>query len=183
MSGVSHDLTLLCCTLLPHGSLPVDFPDNPLRPVGFPIGMEQFWSIRDFSLSHKQLRDASANGRLVKHAINTSELSPPDRTCLIWPSPKTLSYQLVMSELDETAPSLDSLPIFLTTIFVRLLSESQLERAGDDDDHADRDRNGARQRRHLHLSRRQRDAQRKSDHSEDSPHEEVTHAHERGQRT
>jgi hypothetical protein len=29
-----------------------------------------------------------------------------------------------MSELDETAPSLDILPIFLTTIFVRLLSES-----------------------------------------------------------
>ncbi len=61
------------------------------------------------------------------------------------------------------------------------LPRGELERAGDQDDHADSDRYGARQRRLLHLDRRQRDAQRKSGHSKHGPHEEVPHAHERGQ--
>jgi len=60
---------------------------------------------------------------------------------------------------------------------VTRLPRAELERVGDEDDHADRDRNGARQRRLLHLDRRQRDAQRKGGHSEHGPHEEVTHAH------
>jgi hypothetical protein len=43
-------------------------PLNRCR-VGFPIGMEQFWSLRDFSFSHKQLRNVSSNGRLARHSI------------------------------------------------------------------------------------------------------------------
>jgi hypothetical protein len=52
---------------------------------------------------------------------------------------------------------------------VTRLPRGELERAGDQDDPADRDRNGARQRRQLHLDRRQRDAQRKGGHSEHGP--------------
>jgi hypothetical protein len=66
---------------------------------------------------------------------------------------------------------------------VMCLPRGELERAGDQDDHTDRDRNGARQRRQLHLDRRQRDAQRKGGHSERGPHGEVPHAHQRGQPT
>jgi predicted pyridoxine 5'-phosphate oxidase superfamily flavin-nucleotide-binding protein len=46
-----------------------------------------------------------------------------------------------------------------------------------------RDRNGARRHRLLHLERRQRDAQRTGGHSEQGPHEEIAHNHERGERT
>ncbi|HSU05559.1 MAG TPA: hypothetical protein VLI93_08300, partial [Acetobacteraceae bacterium] len=45
------------------------------------------------------------------------------------------------------------------------LQRGELERAGDQDGHTDRDRDGARQRRLLSLDCRQRDAQRKGDHS------------------
>jgi hypothetical protein len=41
----------------------------------------------------------------------------------------------------------------------------ELESAGDEDDHTDRERNGARQRLLLHFDRRQRDAQRKGSHA------------------
>jgi hypothetical protein len=66
---------------------------------------------------------------------------------------------------------------------VTRLPRGELEGAGDQDDHTDRDRYGARQRRLLHLDRHQRDARRKSGHSEHGPDEEVPDAHERGQRT
>jgi hypothetical protein len=59
----------------------------------------------------------------------------------------------------------------------------ELQRAGDEDDHANHNRYGARQHRLLHLERRQRHANRISDHSEQHPDEEVTQAHERGQLT
>src|SRR5882762_11062094 len=52
---------------------------------------------------------------------------------------------------------------------VTQLPRGELERAGDQDDHTDRDRYGARQRQLLYLERRQRDAQRKSEHSEHGP--------------
>ncbi len=63
------------------------------------------------------------------------------------------------------------------------LPRGELERAGDQDDHTDRDRNGARYRGQLHLDRLQRNAQRKGGHSDRGPDEEVTHSHERGQPT
>src|SRR5207302_5379647 len=66
---------------------------------------------------------------------------------------------------------------------VTRLPRGELEGAGDQDDDTDRDRYGARQRRLLHLDRRQRDAREKSGHSEHDPDEEVTYAHERGQPT
>src|SRR5437762_7684902 len=66
---------------------------------------------------------------------------------------------------------------------VTRLPRGELERAGDQDDHTDPDRNGARQRRLLHLDRRERDAEWKSGHSEHGPNEEITCAHERGQPT
>src|SRR5439155_851277 len=66
---------------------------------------------------------------------------------------------------------------------VTRLPRGELEGAGHQDDHTDRDRYGARQRRLLHLDRRQSDAQRKGGHSEHGPDEEVTHAHERCQPT
>ena len=58
------------------------------------------------------------------------------------------------------------------------LPRGELEDPGHHDHHTDRDRYGARQRGLLHLDRRQRDAQRKSGHSEYGPDEEVTHTHE-----
>jgi len=64
---------------------------------------------------------------------------------------------------------------------VTRLPRAELERAGDQDDDADRDRHGARQRRLLHLDRRQRDAQRIGGRSEHGPDEEVAGAHDRGQ--
>ena len=64
---------------------------------------------------------------------------------------------------------------------VTCLPRRELERAGDQDDHTDRERHRARQRRLLHLDRRQRDAQRKGGHAEHGPDEEVPHAHEGGQ--
>ena len=57
----------------------------------------------------------------------------------------------------------------------------ELERAGAQDDHPDRGRYGARQRRLLHLDRRQRYAERKGGHSDHGPDEEVSHSYERGQ--
>jgi hypothetical protein len=66
---------------------------------------------------------------------------------------------------------------------VMCLPRGELERAGDHDDHTDCDRNSTRQRRQLHLDRRQRDAQKKGGHSERGPHEEIPHAHQRGQLT
>lgn len=63
------------------------------------------------------------------------------------------------------------------------LPRAELEGAGDQDDHTGRDRHGARQRRLLHLNRRQRNAQRKSGHSEHGPDDEVSRAYERGQPT
>jgi hypothetical protein len=49
---------------------------------------------------------------------------------------------------------------------VTRLPRGEPERAGDQDDPANRDRNGARQRRLPHLDRRERDAQRKRSHPE-----------------
>ena len=62
------------------------------------------------------------------------------------------------------------------------LPRAELERAGDQDGHAGRDRYGARQRRLLHLDLRKRSAQWKDGHPEHRPDEEVSHAHERRQR-
>ena len=53
------------------------------------------------------------------------------------------------------------------------LPRGELEDAGHQDDHTDRDGEGA----------RQRDDERIGGHSEQSPHDEVTDAHERGQPT
>jgi hypothetical protein len=61
------------------------------------------------------------------------------------------------------------------------LPRAELERPGDQDGDTNRDRNGARERRLLHLDRRQRGAERKGSHSEQGPHEEVPQAHQRGQ--
>src|SRR6267154_5534520 len=66
---------------------------------------------------------------------------------------------------------------------VTRLPRGELEEAGDQDDRTDRDGYGARQRRLLHLDRRQSDAQRKGGHSEHGPHEEVRHADQRGHPT
>ena len=63
------------------------------------------------------------------------------------------------------------------------LPRGELQRACDQDDHADSDRYGIRQRRLLHLYGRERDAHRIGDHSEHGPHEEVPHTHQRGQWT
>ena len=49
---------------------------------------------------------------------------------------------------------------------VTRLPRAELERSGDEDDHARPDRYRARQRRLLHLDLRERDAQRKDGHSE-----------------
>jgi hypothetical protein len=58
------------------------------------------------------------------------------------------------------------------------LPRGELEQAGGEDDHTDRDRNGARHRRLLHLDPRQHDAERKGRQPEHGPDEEVRHAHE-----
>ena len=63
------------------------------------------------------------------------------------------------------------------------LPRGELERAGDQNDHADRDRHVTRQRRLPHLERRQRDAERIGGDSEHGPDEEVPQAHERGEST
>lgn len=59
----------------------------------------------------------------------------------------------------------------------------ELQRAGGQDGHTGRDRNGARQRRQLHLDRRQCCTQRKSGQSEHSPHKEVPPSYQCGQPT
>jgi hypothetical protein len=72
---------------------------------------------------------------------------------------------------------------FSATGEVMRLPCRELERSSEKDDHAGRRRNRARQRRVLHLDRRQRDAQRKNGNSEHRPDEEVTGTHERGEPT
>ena len=66
----------------------------------------------------------------------------------------------------------EQLSIILVTVPSQDVAQ-QLARAGDQHDHTDRDRDGA----------RQREAQRKGGHAAHGPHEEVPHAHERGQPT
>jgi hypothetical protein len=77
-------------------------------------------------LFYKHFCDVSSNGRLLRHFVKRGKASPATDKCLIWPFPKTLSYQLVPSTLDETRPPLNASPIFLTTILVRFLSGSLL---------------------------------------------------------
>ncbi len=66
---------------------------------------------------------------------------------------------------------------------VTRLPRGELQEAGDQDDHTDRRRYCARQRRQVHLGRRQHDPQRKRGHSGHGPHEEVPRTHQRGQPT
>jgi len=61
------------------------------------------------------------------------------------------------------------------------LPGGELECAGAQDHRTSHDRNRARQRRQPHLERRQRGAQRKGGYAEHGPHEQVPHAHQRGQ--
>jgi hypothetical protein len=109
------------------------------------------------------------------------------------PSSSTRSSKPKIAVFSEASATItNSAPLVTSRLSPRVISLSvarcfggcaELERAGGEDDYANRNRNGARQRGQLHLDRRQGDTQRKGGHSEHGPHKEVPRAHYRGQAT
>ena len=95
----------------------------------------------------------------------------------------------VESKVDAVSPSRTRIGRHCMVARVRLTTAGkvmrfpcgELERTSDQHDRSNGDRNGSSQYRLPHLDGRQRDAQRKDDHSQGGPNEEVTRADKRGQ--